>query len=173
MHAVITQSHIWFHLRRNSKVLEKHQHVTCKHIDQSKTQNTMDNFLFQKQNPIIACSRRMAQIQKKKKWQSRSGKRGSSEDTFHIILTIAREIPQKSQREKSWQDVSVNLSENIPTATETMKQKFSVYLLGMLNHIFKFLFKTSQYPFVASTCWYVYFKVFLKKTWFCKVDFLH
>ena len=43
----------------------------------------------------------MAQIQKKKKWQSRSGKRGSSENTFHIILTIARQIPQKNQREKS------------------------------------------------------------------------
>ena len=96
-HALITQSHIWFYLRKNSKVLEKHQNVTSKHIDQSKTQNTMDNFLFQKQNPILACSRRMAQIQKKKKWQPRSGKRGFSEDTFHIILTIAKQIPQNQK----------------------------------------------------------------------------
>ena len=70
--------------------------------------------------------------------------------------------------------MSANLSENIPTgtATETMMQKSSIYLLGMSNHIFNFIYKTSQYPFVASLCWYVYFKVFFKKkTWFCKVIF--
>ena len=61
---------------------------------------------------------------------------------FTTVLTIAREIPQKNQKEKSWQDVSVNLSENVPTGTETMTQKFSIYLLGMSKHIFKFIFKT-------------------------------
>ena len=40
----------------------------------------------------------------------------------------------------------------ILTATETMTQKFPTYLLGMSNHIFKFIFKTAQYPFVASLC---------------------
>ena len=75
-------------------------------------------------------------------------------------LAIHSEIPQKNQREKSWQDVSVYLSENIPTATEKTTQKLSIYLLGMSNHTFKSIFKTSQYPFAASFCWYVYFKVF-------------
>ena len=65
---------------------------------------------------------------------------------------------------KSSQDVSVNLSANIPTATEKVTQKFSIYLLEMSNHIFKLIFKTLQYPFVASLCWYVHFKVsFLKR----------
>ena len=47
--------------------------------------------------------------------------------------------------------------------TETIMQKSSIYLLGMSNPIFNFIFKTWQYPFVASLCWYVYFKVFFKK----------
>ena len=61
--------------------------------------------------------------------------------------------------------MSANLSVNIPTATatETMMQKSSIYSLGMSNHIFNFIFKTSPHPFVASLCWYVYFKVFFKK----------
>ena len=86
------------------------------------------------------------------------------------VLTITREIPKKkkNEREKSWQYVSVNLSDNIPTATEKMTQKFSRYLLVMSNHIFRFIFKTSKYPFVASLCWYVYFKVVFI---FLKYDF--
>ena len=53
--------------------------------------------------------------------------------------------------------MSVNLSENTRTTIETMTRKLSICLLGMSNHIFKFTFKTSQYPFVASLCLYVYF----------------
>ena len=49
---------------------------------------------------------------------------------------------------KSWQDVSVNLSENILTGTETLTQESSIYLLGMSNHTSNFIFKTSQYPWV-------------------------
>ena len=45
-------------------------------------------------------------------------------------------MPKKNQREKSWQDVSVTLSENIPAATETVTQKLSIYLLRMSNHIY-------------------------------------
>ena len=72
---------------------------------------------------------------------------------FTSVLTIARELPQKNQQKKSWQDVSVNLSKNIPTATETMTQKLSIiYLLVMSDHTFKFIFKTSQYPFAACSC---------------------
>ena len=89
----------------------------------------------------------MVQIQKRKKRQDRSRKKDSSEDIFYISLIIAREIPKKIKREKSWQDVSVNLYENIPQA-----QKLSVYLLGISNYISKFIFKTSQCPFVASLC---------------------
>ena len=48
--------------------------------------------------------------------------------------------------------MSVNISEDITTATKTMTQKFYIYLLGMSNHIFKFIFKTSQILFVASLC---------------------
>ena len=51
---------------------------------------------------------------------------------FTSVLIVARQLPQKNQREKSCQDVSVNLSENILTATETITQKFSIiYLLDM------------------------------------------
>ena len=60
----------------------------------------------------------MVQIQKRKKRQDRSRKKDSSEDIFYISLIIAREIPKKIKREKSWQDVSVNLYENISTGTE-------------------------------------------------------
>ena len=49
---------------------------------------------------------------------------------FTSVLTTARK-----QREKSWQDVPVNLSENIPTKAETMKNKSSISLLGMLSYI--------------------------------------
>ena len=49
--------------------------------------------------------------------------------------------------------MSVNLSENMPTAGDTMTQKFSIiYLLGMSKDIVKFIFKASQYPFIASLC---------------------
>ena len=61
---------------------------------------------------------------------------------FTSVLTIIREILQKNQREKSWQDVSVNLSENIPTATETIAQKI-LYMLGMSKNIFKFFSKNN------------------------------
>ena len=44
-----------------------------------------------------------------------------------------------------------------------MTQTFSIYLMGMLNHIFKFIFKTSQYPSVESLCLHVYFKCFFFK----------
>ena len=106
----------------------------------------------------------MAQIQRLKK-NGRSGleKQTPQKTLFTSVLTIARELPHKNQKE-SWQDVPVNLSENIPTATETVTQKFSIiYLLGVSNHIFKLIFKTSQHPLVASLWWYVYFKDFFKK----------
>ena len=106
----------------------------------------------------------MAQIQRLKK-NGRSGleKQTPQKTLFTSVLTIARELPHKNQKE-SWQDVPVNLSENIPTATETVTQKCSIiYLLGVSNHIFKLIFKTSQHPLVASLWWYAYFKDFFKK----------
>ena len=39
----------------------------------------------------------------------------------------------------------IYLSENKSTATETMMQGSSIYLLGMSSHVFNFIFKTSQY----------------------------
>ena len=59
----------------------------------------------------------MTQIKNKKR-QAISGIKDYSVRNFTSVLTTAREIPKK--REKSWQDVSVNLYENIPTITETM-----------------------------------------------------
>ena len=110
----------------------------------------------------------MAQTQTKKEKNDRPGleEKTRQKTFFTSVLTIARGIPQKNQMEKHWQDVSVNLYENIPTTTETMTQKFFIYLVGMSNHIFKFIFKTPQYPFAASLCWYVYISAshsFLKK----------
>ena len=70
---------------------------------------------------------------------------------FTSVLTIAREIPKKIEG-KNPDKMCCDLCENIPTATERMTQKFSIYLVVMSNHIFKFIFKTSQYPFVASLC---------------------
>ena len=55
---------------------------------------------------------------KSKKRQAISGTKDYSVRNFTSVLTTAREIPKK--REKSWQDVSVNLYENIPTITETV-----------------------------------------------------
>ena len=69
--------------------------------------------------------------------KEKDGKPGLEKETlqkelFTSVLIIARQLPQKNQREKSCQDVSVNLSENILTATETITQKFSIiYLLEM------------------------------------------
>ena len=147
--------------------MENHQHITSKHnTDQSKTQHNGQLSVLK------TCSRRMAQIEKKKKNGRPGLEKGTLQKTlFTSVLTITREIPQKNQRKKSWQDVSVNRFENIPTVTETMIQKFSIYLLGMSNHV-KLVFKTSQYPFVASLCWYVYIKKNNKITWFCKIKFL-
>ena len=90
-----TKSHLADSIWRNSKALRKHQHVTSKHnTDQSKTQNTMNNFLFSKQNPTIARSRQMTQFQKKKKkWQAKSGKKKTHQKAyFTSVLTIAREM---------------------------------------------------------------------------------
>ena len=45
-------------------------------------------------------------------------------------------------------DVSVIFSENRPTATVTVTQKSSPYILEVLDHIFNFIFKASQYPWM-------------------------
>ena len=100
----------------------------------------------------------MAQSKKEKKWQASSGKKDSSKDIFHISFNHSYRNG-KNLREKYWKDVSVNLSENKTTATESMMQKSFIYLLGMSNHKFNFIFKISQYPVVASLCRYLYFKV--------------
>ena len=110
----------------------------------------MDNFLFQKRN--LACNWRMAQIQKKKKNVRPGLEKNTLQKTFFTsVLTIAREIPKKIKG-KNPDKMCYDLSENTPTATERMTQKVSLYLLGMSNRIFKFIFKTSQYPFVVSLC---------------------
>ena len=79
----------------------------------------------------------MTQIYKKKKekgsqfWKQKD----SSDNIFHVIFNHS-ERNGKNHREKYWQDVLVNLSENISSATKTMTQKLFIYLLGMSNHIF-------------------------------------
>ena len=52
-----------------------------------------------------------------KEWPISCGNIKSPEDIFHISSNH-NERNAKNQREKSWQDVSVILSENVPTATE-------------------------------------------------------
>ena len=117
-------------------------------------------FCFKKKTQLQHVADEWNKYKKGKKWQGRSGKKDSSEDIFRISFNHS----QRNTKNKFWLDVSVNLSENIPAATETKTKKFSMYLLGMSNHIFKFIFQTSQYPFVASLCCYVYFKfLFFKK----------
>ena len=56
----------------------------------------MDNFLFQKQNPTIACSRKqMTQIQKRKKTADQFWKKRLFSKTFFTsVLTTAREMPK-------------------------------------------------------------------------------
>ena len=94
----------------------------------------------------------MTQIQKKKKMSGQVWKKKTLQRTFSTsVLTIAREIPKKIEG-KNPDKMCCDLSENIPTATEKITQKFYIYLLGMSNHIFRFIFKTSQYPFVSSLC---------------------
>ena len=157
---VITQSHIWFYLSKNSKLLEKHQHINSQKL---RTQWT--TFRFKNKTQLEHVAGKWHKYNERKKWQARSGKIDSSECVFHIGFNDSyRNAKEKKQRENYWQDVSVNLSENMPTATEIMTQKFYIYLLGMSNHIFKFIFKTSQYPFVAFLCWYAYESFFLKKS---------
>ena len=105
----------------------------------------------------------MTQIQKKKKNGRPVLEKKTLQKTFFTsVLIIIREMA-KNHREKYWEDVAVNLSENILSATETMTQKSSIYLLGMSNHIFNFTFKTSQYPFVAYLCCMYILKFFEKK----------
>ena len=87
----------------------------------------------------------MAQIQKEKKvacqvWKKRLFRRHLSH-FCHIC-----HISKKNKSLKFWLDVSVNLCQDIPTATETTTQKSSIYLLGMSNHIFKFIFKNFTKP---------------------------
>ena len=63
-----TKSHLVLFERRNLKVLEKHQHVTSKHnTDQSKTQNTMDNFPFKTKTNYSMLQANCANTKKKKK----------------------------------------------------------------------------------------------------------
>ena len=55
---------------------------------------------------------------KEKKGKTDLEKKTLQRTFFTSVLIIAREIPKKIKREKSWQDVSVNLYENISTGTE-------------------------------------------------------
>ena len=63
----------------------------------------------------------MTQIESKNR-QTISGKKDQAYSVRHftLVLTTASQRNTKKQREKSWQDLSVNLSENITTITETM-----------------------------------------------------
>ena len=62
---------------------------------------------------------------RRKKFQARSGKKTLQKTFFTLVLTKAREIPKKIEG-KNPDKMCCDLSENIPTATETMTQKFSI-----------------------------------------------
>ena len=51
---------------------------------------------------------------------------------FTSVLTIPREIPKKIEG-KNPDKMCCDLFENIPTATERMTQKFSIYLVVISN----------------------------------------
>ena len=91
------------------------------------TENAMDNFLFKNKTQLLSTSAggKYDTNQKQKNEGPFWWKRLFSK-TFHINRVLNREKPKK-QREKSWQDVSVNLSENIPTITKTTTYKSSVF----------------------------------------------
>ena len=60
---------------------------------------------------------------------------------FISVLTIAREMAKTKGKNLDKMCQLIYPSENIPTATETMTQKSSIYLLGISNNIFNFIFK--------------------------------
>ena len=77
----------------------------------------------------------MTQI-KEKKYKKKG--RLFSKTFFPSVLT-------KKQREKP-ESVSVNLSGNIPTITETIPEKSSMYLPGMSSHIENFTIPMNEIP---------------------------
>ena len=86
----------------------------------------------------------MAQIQKKEKNVGTGLEKKTLQKTsFTSVLTTAREIPIKIEG-KNPDKMCCDISENIPTETKRMTQKFSIYLLEMSNDIFKSIYKTSQ-----------------------------
>ena len=96
----------------------------------------------------------MAQIQKKKK-ECRPGlEKETLQKIFFIsVVTIAREMP-KIIKGKNPDRMCLLIFLKIYPQQQKQWHKnslyFSIYLLGMSNHISKFIFKTSKYPFVAS-----------------------
>ena len=155
------KSHLARSIWRKSKLLQKHQHVTSKHnTDQSKNSEHKGQLSVLKTKPNYSTYQANDTNQKKgRKWQVSSEKNDFSENIFHISF-IQSHRNSKKLMEKSWQDVSVNLSENVPTITKTITQKSCLCLLAMSKHPFNLIFKTSQYLFITSLCRFVYFKVF-------------
>ena len=100
----------------------------------------MESFLF-KNKTQAALSRQICRKSKTKKadhfWKMRLFSK-----TFHISFRNSQKNI-KNQREKSWQDVSVNLSGNISTITEIMTYKSSMWL-GMLSHIENFTISMNE-----------------------------
>ena len=66
---------------------------------------------------------------KRKKCLARYGNKDSSGDIFHIRFNHSQRNTKKISKRKVLARCLVNLSENIPTATERMTRKFSLYLL--------------------------------------------
>ena len=83
--------------RKNSKALQKHQHVTFKHnTDQSKLRTQWTTFCFKNKTQI----ERSRQMRQSKKMAGQFWKKRLFIKTFFtLVLTIAREMP-KNQREK-------------------------------------------------------------------------
>ena len=94
-------SHIGRMSGKNSKVLQKQQHVTFKHkTDQSKSQNAMANFLFQKYNPTS--TQQANDTEKSGRTISRRKKFCKTFFTSSLTSTIAREMLKTKEKYGSY-----------------------------------------------------------------------
>ena len=87
-----------------------------------------------------------------------------------ILENYHKKIKGKNPEEMMCQLIFLKICQQ--QETQWHKNSLSyIYLLGMSNDIVKFIFKVSQYPFIASLCSYVYFNFFKTKHDFARLIF--
>ena len=122
-----------------------------------------------KTKPNLALSR---QMWRKSKIKQKVGhfwkKKRLFSKKFHISFIFNHSYRNtKKQREKSWQDVSVNISQNIPTITETMTYKYSVFT-GTVKPYWK-LRNTQEWKSCNNEIFFIkWVHLLLKYQWFSR-----